>query len=123
MIQQETRLLVADNSGAKELLVIRNLGGSHRKFSRLGDVVIGTVKVAQPRGMVRRGALVRGVIVRMRRSHRRSDGSYVSFSDNAVVLIKTDLTTPLATRVFGVIASEVRAAGFTKIASLAPDVV
>lgn len=122
MIQQETRLLVADNSGAKELLVIRNLGGSHRKFSRLGDVVIGTVKVAQPRGMVRRGAVVRGVIVRMRRSHRRSDGSYVSFSDNAVVLIKPDLT-PLATRVFGVIASEVRAAGFTKIASLAPDVV
>lgn len=122
MIQQETRLLVADNSGAKELLVIRNLGGSHRKFSRLGDVVIGTVKVAQPRGMVRRGAVVRGVIVRMRRMHRRSDGSYVSFSDNAVVLIKLDLT-PLATRVFGVIASEVRAAGFTKIASLAPDVV
>lgn len=122
MIQQETRLLVADNSGAKELLVIRNLGGSHRKFSRLGDVVIGTVKVAQPRGMVRRGAVVRGVIVRMRRMHRRSDGSYVSFSDNAVVLIKPDLT-PLATRVFGVIASEVRAAGFTKIASLAPDVV
>lgn len=122
MIQQETRLLVADNSGAKELLVIRNLGGSHRKFSRLGDVVIGTVKVAQPRGMVRRGAVVRGVIVRMRRAHRRSDGSYVSFSDNAVVLIKPDLT-PLATRVFGVIASEVRAAGFAKIASLAPDVV
>lgn len=122
MIQQETRLLVADNSGAKELLVIRNLGGSHRKFSRLGDVVIGTVKVAQPRGMVRRGAVVRGVIVRMRRAHRRSDGSYVSFSDNAVVLIKPDLT-PLATRVFGVIASEVRVAGFTKIASLAPDVV
>ena len=122
MIQQETRLKVADNSGAREVLVIRNLGGSARKFSRLGQMVVCTVKRAQPRGLIAKGTVVRGVIVRTRCPVRRRDGSYISFSDNAVVLVKADQS-PVASRVFGPVANEVRQAGFGKIVSLAPEVV
>lgn len=122
MIQPETRMKVADNSGAKEVLVIRNLGGSLHKFSHLGQLVVCTVKKAQPRGLVAKGTVVRGVIVRTRRMTRRRDGSYISFSDNAVVLVKPDRS-PLASRVFGAIANEVRKAGFAKIISLAPEVI
>lgn len=121
MIQSESRLKIADNSGAKEILVIRNLGGSVRKFTNIGDIVVATIKSSQPGGAVKKGQVVKAVIVRTVRGLRRSDGTYIKFSENAAVIIKEDKT-PRGTRIFGPIAREVKEAGFAKIASLAPEV-
>ncbi|AGR42474.1 50S ribosomal protein L14 [Spiroplasma diminutum] len=121
MIQNESRLKVADNSGAKEILVIRNLGGSVRKFTNIGDIVVATVKSASPGGAVKKGQVIKAVIVRTVRGLRRADGTYIKFSENAAVIIKEDKS-PRGTRIFGPIAREVKDAGFAKIASLAPEV-
>ncbi|QBQ08129.1 50S ribosomal protein L14 [Spiroplasma gladiatoris] len=121
MIQNESRLKIADNSGAKEILVIRNLGGSVRKFTNIGDIVVATVKAATPGGVVKKGQVVKAVIVRTVRGLRRSDGTYIKFSENAAVIVKDDKS-PRGTRIFGPIAREVKDAGFAKIASLAPEV-
>ena len=121
MIQNESRLRVADNTGAKEVLVIRCLGGSVRKFANIGDIVVCTVKQATPGGTVKNGDVVKGVIVRTRRGVRRENGTYIRFDDNAVVLIKDDKT-PRGTRIFGPVARELRDNDFMKIVSLAPEV-
>lgn len=121
MIQNESRLRVADNTGAKEVLVIRCLGGSVRKFSNIGDIVVCAVKQATPGGQVKKGDVVKGVIVRTRRGIRRDNGTYIKFDDNAVVLIKDDKT-PRGTRIFGPVARELRDKDFMKIVSLAPEV-
>lgn len=122
MIMQESRLKVADNSGAKELLCIRVLGGSRRRYGCVGDVIVGSVKEAQPNMAVRKGDKVRAVIVRTRKEFKRRDGSYVRFDDNAAVLIGND-GNPRGSRVFGPVARELRERNFTKIISLAPEVV
>ena len=121
MIQPESRLKVADNSGAREILVIRVLGGSKVKSGNIGDVVIGTVKKAIPNGTVKEGKVVKAVIVRSVQGLRREDGSYIKFDDNACVLIKDDKS-PIGTRVLGPVARELRDKEFTKIVSLAPEV-
>mgnify|MGYP001122682535 CR=1 len=121
MIQNESRLKVADNSGAKEVLVIRNLGGSNRKTSNIGDIVVCTVKQAAPGGAVKKGDVVKAVIVRTKFGVRRSNGSLIKFDDNAVVIIKEDKS-PRGTRIFGPVARELRDADFMKIVSLAPEV-
>ncbi|MDR2610547.1 MAG: 50S ribosomal protein L14 [Clostridiales Family XIII bacterium] len=121
MIQTETRLRVADNSGAKELLVIRILGGTSRKYANIGDIIVCTVKEATPGGVVKKGDVVRAVIVRSKTGARRSDGSYVKFDQNAAVIIKDDKT-PMGTRIFGPVARELREKSFMKIVSLAPEV-
>ena len=120
MVQQETRLKVADNSGARELLVIRVLGGSKVKFGNIGDV-LGTVKKATPNGTIKKGKVVKAVVVRTVRGVRREDGSYIKFDDNACVIIKDDKT-PVGTRVFGPVAREIRDKGYMKIVSLAKEV-
>lgn len=122
MIQQTTVLESADNSGAKNLYCIKVLGGSSRKYARLGDVIVVSVKEAIPNSKVEKGAVHRAVIVRTRKEQRREDGSYVRFDDNAAVLISNELE-PIGTRVFGPIARELRVKGFMKIISLAPEVV
>ena len=121
MVMQESRLKVADNSGARELLVIRVMGGSKVKYANIGDVVVGTVKKAIPNGTVKEGKVVKAVIVRTVDGVKRSDGSYIKFSDNACVLIKEDKT-PIGTRVLGPVARELREKEYTKIVSLAPEV-
>ncbi|MCD7892742.1 MAG: 50S ribosomal protein L14 [Erysipelotrichaceae bacterium] len=121
MIQNETRLKVADNTGAKEVLVIRNLGGSNRKTSSIGDIVVVTVKQATPGGTVKKGDVVKAVIVRTKYGVRRDNGSYIKFDDNACVLIRDD-NSPRGTRIFGPVARELRDADFMKIVSLAPEV-
>ena len=121
MIQQETRLKVADNSGARELLVIRVMGGSKVKYANIGDVVVGTVKKAIPNSNVKEGKVVKAVIVRSRQGARREDGSYIKFGDNACVLIKEDKT-PIGTRVLGPVARELRDKNYMKIVSLANEV-
>ncbi|MGN0992525.1 MAG: 50S ribosomal protein L14 [Bacilli bacterium] len=121
MVQQETRLKVADNSGARELLVIRVLGGSKVKFGNIGDVVVGTVKKATPNGTVKKGKVVKAVVVRTVGGVRRDDGSYIKFDDNACVIIKDDKS-PVGTRVFGPVAREIRDKGYMKIVSLAKEV-
>ncbi len=121
MIQQETRLKVADNSGAKELLCIRVLGGSKRKYGSIGDVIVCAVKNATPGGVVKKGDVVKAVIVRSVSGVRRNDGSYLKFDENAAVIIKDDLS-PVGTRIFGPVARELRDKKFTKIVSLAPEV-
>lgn len=121
MLQEQTRAIVADNSGAKEVGIFRLLGGSIRKSSNIGDIVICSVKKALPNGVVKEGQVVKAVIVRTKRGVKRADGSHIKFDENAVVIIKDDKT-PRGTRVFGPIAREVREAGFQKIASLAPEV-
>ncbi len=121
MIQQETRCRVADNTGAKEVLVIRVLGGSGRRYAGVGDVVIGSVKDALPGSGVKKGDVVQGVVVRTAKEHRRADGSYIRFDDNAVVLIN-DQRNPRGTRIFGPVARELREKRFMKIISLAPEV-
>jgi large subunit ribosomal protein L14 len=121
MIQQETRLKVADNSGAKELLCIRVLGGSKRRYGNIGDVIVCAVKNATPGGVVKKGDVVKAVIVRTVKGVRRNDGSYLKFDDNAAVIIKEDLS-PVGTRIFGPVARELRDKKFTKIVSLAPEV-
>ena len=121
MIQNESRLRVADNSGAKELLVIRILGGTSRRYANIGDIVVCAVKDATPGGVVKKSDVVRAVIVRSKTGARRSDGSYVKFDQNAAVIIKEDKT-PHGTRIFGPVARELREKGFMKIVSLAPEV-
>ncbi len=121
MIQNETRLNVADNTGAKELLVIRCLGGSKRKTARIGDIVVCSVKEAAPGGTVKKGDVVKAVVVRTKYPVRRENGSYIRFDDNAGVIIKDD-NTPRGTRIFGPVARELRDKDFMKIVSLAPEV-
>ena len=123
MIQTETRLKVADNSGAKELLCIRILGGTGRKYANIGDVIVCSVKDATPGGVVKKGDVVKAVVVRTKSGARRDDGSYVKFDQNAAVIIKdrTDKNA-VGTRIFGPVARELRDAGFMKIVSLAPEV-
>jgi large subunit ribosomal protein L14 len=121
MIQPESRLKVADNSGAQEILVIRVLGGSYRRYGHVGDVVIGTVKSASSQSSIKKSEIVRAVIVRVAKEYRRDDGSYIKFDDNAAVLLDQDGTNPRGTRVFGPVARELRDKGFTKIVSLAPE--
>lgn len=121
MIQQESRLLVADNSGAREVLVIKVPGGSGRKYANIGDVVICTVKKATPGGAVKKGEIVNAVIVRTKTGVRRKDGSYIKFDENAVVIIRDDLN-PRGTRIFGPVARELREKNFMRILSLAPEV-
>ncbi len=121
MIQQESRLQVADNTGARELLCIRVLGGSHRRYGGLGDVIVASVKDAIPNGLVKAGDVVKAVIVRTRRAYRRPNGTYIRFEDNAAVIINND-GEPRGSRIFGPVARELRDKGFTKIVSLAPEV-
>ena len=121
MIQQESRLKVADNSGARILSVIRVMGGSKRKFGNIGDIVVGTIKVATPNGTVAKGKVVKAVVVRSKFGLRREDGSYIKFDDNACVIIKDDKT-PVGTRIFGPVARELRDKDFMKIISLAKEV-
>ena len=121
MIQQETYLKVADNTGAKEIKTIRVLGGSKRKYGNIGDVIVASVRKAQPGGTVKKGEVVKAVIVRSAKGVRRSDGSYVRFDDNAAVLIKDDKN-PRGTRIFGPVARELRDKDYMKILSLAPEV-
>ena len=121
MIQQESRLKVADNSGAKELLCIRVLGGSSRRYANIGDIIVASVKDATPGGVVKKGEIVRAVIVRTKKGLRRIDGSYIKFDENAAVIIKED-SQPKGTRIFGPVARELRDKDFMKIISLAPEV-
>ena len=121
MIQQQTRLKVADNTGAKELMCIRCLGGSYRKYARIGDVIVASVKTATPGGVVKKGDVVKAVVVRTKKPTRRADGSYVRFDENAAVIIKDD-GTPKGTRIFGPVARELREKDYMKILSLAPEV-
>ncbi|HZD09808.1 MAG TPA: 50S ribosomal protein L14 [Candidatus Binatia bacterium] len=122
MIQQESRLSVADNSGARELLVIQVTGGSRRKYGAVGDIVVATVKRATPNAQVKKSAIVRAVIVRTNKEFRREDGSYIRFDDNAAVILNGDTQLPLGTRIFGPVARELRDKGFSRILSLAPEV-
>lgn len=121
MIQTESRLRVADNSGAKEILVIRVMGGSGRKYANIGDIVVATVKTATPGGVVKKGDVIKAVIVRTTKGVRRNDGTYIKFDENAAVVIKDD-NTPIGTRIFGPITRELRDGNFMKIISLAPEV-
>ena len=121
MIQQESRLKVADNSGAREILCIRVKGGSHRRYASVGDVITATVKSASPQGGVRKGEVVQAVVVRTRKPLSRPDGTYISFDENAAVLIDA-ANNPRGTRIFGPVARELRDGGFMKIVSLAPEV-
>jgi large subunit ribosomal protein L14 len=122
MIQQESRLKVADNSGARELLVIRVLGGSKRYYGGVGDIVVATVKKAAPNSSVNKSAVVKAVVVRTSKEYRRSDGSYIRFDDNAAVILAADGRQPVGTRIFGPVARELREKGFSRILSLAPEV-
>ncbi|KAB7704618.1 50S ribosomal protein L14 [Bacillus aerolatus] len=122
MIQQESRLKVADNSGAREVLTIKVLGGSGRKTANVGDIIVCTVKQATPGGVVKKGDVVRAVIVRTKRGMRRNDGSYIRFDENACVILKDDKS-PRGTRIFGPVARELRDSNFMKIISLAPEVI
>lgn len=121
MIQAESRVKIADNTGARELLVIKVLGGSGRRYAYAGDMVVGTVKVATPGGAVKKGEVVRAVVVRTKKERRRRDGSYIKFDENAVVLIN-EIRDPRGTRIFGPVARELREKRFMKIISLAPEV-
>jgi large subunit ribosomal protein L14 len=122
MIQNESRLKVADNTGARELLVIHVLGGSRRRFGRVGDVVVATVKAATPQGSVKKSEIVKAVLVRLSKEWRREDGSYIRFDDNAAVILDHDGRNPRGTRIFGPVARELREHGYTKIVSLANEV-
>lgn len=121
MIQSESRMRVADNSGAREVLVIKILGGSKRKYAGVGDIVVCTVKNATPGGVVKKGDVVKAVIVRTTQPIRRQDGSYIRFDDNAAVIVKEDKN-PVGTRIFGPVTRELRTGGYMKIISLAPEV-
>ena len=122
MLQQESRVKVADNTGAKELLTIRVLGGSGRRYARLGDVIVATVKDAIPGGNVKKGDVVKAVVVRTKKETRRPDGSYIKFDENAAVILKND-GEPRGTRIFGPVGRELRDKKFMKIVSLAPEVI
>ncbi len=121
MIQPQTRLAVADNTGAKELMCIKVLGGSFRRYGSIGDIIVASVKVAAPGGVVKKGDVVKAVIVRTNKSRRRPDGSYIRFDENAAVILKDDKE-PKGTRIFGPVARELRDKEFMKIISLAPEV-
>ena len=121
MIQQETRVRVADNTGARELLCIRVLGGSKRRYAGVGDVIVGTVKTATPQGAVKKGEVVKAVVVRTKKAHPRDDGTSIAFDENAAVLIDNQ-NNPRGTRIFGPVARELRERNFMKIVSLAPEV-
>jgi large subunit ribosomal protein L14 len=121
VIQTESRLKVADNTGAQELLVIRVLGGSRRRYGYIGDIVVAAVKSATPQGSVKKSDVVKAVIVRTAKEVRRDDGSYIKFDDNAAVILADDLQNPKGTRVFGPVARELRDKGYLKIVSLAPE--
>lgn len=122
MIQAETRLKVADNSGAKVIECFKVLGGTRRRYAYLGDIVVASVKVAEPRGMVKKGDKVKAVIVRQAKEYRRKDNSYIRFDENAAVIIDANGKDPKGTRIFGPVARELREKGFAKIVSLAPEV-
>jgi large subunit ribosomal protein L14 len=122
MIQHETRLTVADNTGARELLVIHVMGGSSRKFAHIGDIVVATVKSATPQATVKKSEVIKAVIVRTTKEWRRKDGSTIKFDDNAAVILGTDGENPVGSRIFGPVARELREKGFMKIVSLAPEV-
>ena len=121
MVQQQTKLKVADNTGAKEIMCIRCLGGSHRKYAEVGDIIMASVKTATPGGVVKKGEVVKAVVVRTKKGARRPDGSYVKFDENAAVIIRED-GTPKGTRIFGPVARELRDKEYMKILSLAPEV-
>ena len=121
MVQPQTRLKVADNTGAKEIMCIRVLGGTRRKYAHIGDVIVASVKKATPGGVVKKGDVVKAVVARSVSKVRREDGSYISFDENSAVIIKDDKT-PKGTRIFGPVARELRAKGYMKILSLAPEV-
>ena len=121
MVQQESRLKVADNTGAKELLCIRCVGGSHRRYANIGDIIVASVKSAIPGGIVKKGDVVKAVVVRTKKGVRRQDGSYLKFDENAAVIIKED-GNPRGTRIFGPVARELRDNNYTKTLSLAPEV-
>ena len=122
MIQQESRLMASDNSGARQLLCIRVLGGSGRRYARVGDVIVASVKTANPSGAIQRKSIVRAVVVRTRSPIRRRDGSTIKFDDNAAVVLAEDNKTPRGTRIFGPVPRELRKKGFSRIISLAPEV-
>ena len=122
MIQKESRLKVADNSGAREILVIQVVGGTRRRYGGIGDIVVGTVKKAVPNSNVKKSSIVKAVIVRTKKEVRREDGSYIRFDDNAAVLLDAEGKNPIGTRVFGPVARELRESGFSRILSLAPEV-
>lgn len=121
MIQVQSRLKVADNSGAKEIMCIKVLGGTRRRYARVGDVIVAAVKSATPGGVVKKGSVVKAVVVRTTKEIRREDGSYIRFDENAAVIIKEDKT-PVGTRIFGPVTRELRAGNYMKIVSLAPEV-
>ena len=123
MIQHESRLKVADNTGAREILVIHVMGGSTRKYGSIGDIVVGAVQSATPQGSVKKSEIVKAVIVRCSKEWRRDDGSYIRFDDNAAVILAEDGQNPRGTRIFGPVARELREKGFMKIDSLAPEVI
>ncbi|MDD4600531.1 50S ribosomal protein L14 [bioreactor metagenome] len=122
MIQQQTMLNVGDNTGAKEIMCIRVLGGSYRRYANIGDIIVASVKSATPGGVVKKGEVVKAVVVRSRKGLRRPDGSYIRFDENAAVIIKDDKS-PRGTRIFGPVARELREKDFMKIVSLAPEVI
>lgn len=122
MIQQESKLAVADNSGARSLLCIRVLGGSGRRYARVGDIIVASVKTANPAGNVARKSIVKAVVVRTRNPIRRADGSTIRFDDNAAVVLAEDNKSPRGTRIFGPVPRELREQGYTRIISLAPEV-
>ena len=122
MIQQESRLKVTDNTGAKEILCIRVLGGSKRRYASVGDVIVATVKQAAPQGSVKKGEVVHAVVVRTAKEYGRSDGSFIRFDENAAVILDATSRNPKGTRIFGPVARELREKGFMKIVSLAPEV-
>jgi large subunit ribosomal protein L14 len=122
MIQHESRLKVADNTGAREILVIHVMGGSTRRYGRIGDIVVGAVQSATPNGSIKKSEIVKAVIVRCTKEWRREDGSYIRFDDNAAVILDADGQNPKGSRIFGPVARELREKGFMKIVSLAPEV-
>ena len=122
MIQRETRLVIADNTGARELLVIQVVGGTRRRYGYVGDIVVGTVKTATPQASVKKSEIVKAVIVRTSKSYRRPDGSTICFDDNAAVILDNDGVNPRGTRIFGPVARELRDKSYMKIVSLAPEV-
>lgn len=121
MIQQESRVKIADNTGGRELLVIQVVGGTKRRYAHVGDIVIGTIKSASPHGAVKKSDIVKAVIVRTSKEWRREDGSYIRFDDNAAVILDADGVNPRGTRIFGPVARELREKGYMKIVSLAPE--
>jgi large subunit ribosomal protein L14 len=122
MIQETTRLKVADNTGARTIMCIRVMGGSNRKYASVGDIIIASVKTATPNGTVKKGEVVRAVVVRTAKEYGRSDGSYIKFDENAAVILEKENTNPRGTRIFGPVGRELREKGFMKIVSLSPEV-